>query len=136
MDSAQRIKDIHTWFCTATGQRLALAFDRERLWFEIFKAGFNEEDVRRLVRYLMMEIAKGKRNAGSLKLSNMLNPEKFEDDLNLSRVKFTQEFTLPPLPGKERAPSAKPGTASKPSPEAEAKAIEELKKFKKETWGK
>ena len=68
----QRIQQAHALYCRITGQRVSLHFDRERLWYELFKAGFTEADVQHLIRYLQREIRQGRRNVGALKLSNLL----------------------------------------------------------------
>ena len=82
----QRIQQAHALYCRLTGQRVCLRFDRERLWYELFQAGFNEADLQRVIRYLQREIREGRRNVGALKLSNLLQLDRFEEDLNISRV--------------------------------------------------
>ena len=52
----ERIQQAHALYCRLTGQRVSLRFDRERLWYELFRAGFNEADVQRVIRYLQREI--------------------------------------------------------------------------------
>jgi hypothetical protein len=94
----QRIAAIHAWYCSATGQNIRLLYDRERLWSDIFLAGFTEQDIRRVVRYLRREIAERRRNQGALILRNMLAIDRFEEDLGLSRVDWDPERKLPPLP--------------------------------------
>src|SRR6266850_5873109 len=87
------VKDIHCLYCQLTGQQLALRYDRERLWFEFMRTGFAPEELRRVVRYLQKEIQAGRRNVGALKLSNLLQLDRFEEDLNISRVRLK-----PPAP--------------------------------------
>ena len=36
----ERIQQAHALYCRLTGQRVSLRFDRERLWHELFHAGF------------------------------------------------------------------------------------------------
>jgi hypothetical protein len=84
----QRIQQAHALYCRLTGQRVSLRFDRERLWYELFHAGFNEDDLQRVIRYLQREIRQGRRNVGALKLSNLLQLDRFEEDLNISRVQL------------------------------------------------
>ena len=43
----QRIQQVHELYCRLTGQRVSLRFDRERLWYELFQAGFNKADFQR-----------------------------------------------------------------------------------------
>jgi hypothetical protein len=103
----ERIQQAHALYCRLTGQRVSLRFDRERLWFELFRAGFTEIDVQSVIRYLQREIRHGRRNVGALKLSNLLQPDRFEEDLNISRVTL-----CPPKPPKPTSPPPPP-----PSPE-------------------
>ena len=84
----ERIQQAHALYCRLTGQRVSLLFDRERLWYEIFHAGFNQDDLQRVIRYLQREIREGRRNVGALKLSNLLQLDRFEEDLNISRVQL------------------------------------------------
>src|SRR5208283_819590 len=103
----QRIQQAHALYCRLTGQHVSLRFDRERLWFELFHAGFNEADLQRVVRYLQREIREGRRNVGALKLSNLLQPDRFEEDLNIRRVRLEPlprpgPQTPTPLPERER----------------------------------
>ena len=95
----ERIQQAHALYCRLTGQRVSLRFDRERLWYEIFHAGFNEDDLQRVIRYLQREIREGRRNVGALKLSNLLQLDRFEEDLNISRVQL-----YAPKPSKPVAP--------------------------------
>jgi hypothetical protein len=87
-----QIASVHQLYCHLTGQSLRLGFDRERQWFEWLRAGFTPQDLRRVVGYLQREIREGRRNVGALKLSNLLQPDRFEEDLNIRRVR------LEPLP--------------------------------------
>jgi hypothetical protein len=82
------VKNIHRLYCQLTGQQLPLRYDRERLWFEFLRAGFAPEELRRVVRYLQKEIRAGRRNVGALKLSNLLQLDRFEEDLNIRRVRL------------------------------------------------
>jgi hypothetical protein len=107
----ERIQQAHALYCRLTGQHVSLRFDRERLWLELFRAGFNEADLQRVIRYLQREIREGHRNIGALKLSNLLQPDRFEEDLNISRVQLY-------APKASAAPSPTPP----PSPEEEAAA--------------
>jgi hypothetical protein len=98
-----RIEQLHQAYCQLTAQNLSLRFDRERLWFEFLRAGFTFEDLLQVVRYLQKEIRHARRNVGALKLSNLLQLDRFEEDLNISRVKLHTPFlqqknpaTLPP----------------------------------------
>ena len=85
---ARQIAQAHTLYGQLTGQRLSLGFDRERAWYELLRAGYTLEDLRRVVVYLQQEIRAGRRNVGALKLSNLLPLDRFEEDLNISRVRL------------------------------------------------
>jgi hypothetical protein len=98
----ERIQQAHALYCRLTGQHASLRFDRERLWYELFQAGFNEGDLQKVIRYLQREIREGRRNVGALKLSNLLQIDRFEEDLNISRVQLyapsTSQTTTPAPP--------------------------------------
>jgi hypothetical protein len=94
----ERIQQAHALYCRLTGQRVSLRFDRERLWYDLFHAGFNETDLQKVIRYLQREIRQGRRNVGALKLSNLLQIDRFEEDLNISRVQLHAPKPTPPPP--------------------------------------
>ena len=94
-----QLAQLHQTYCRLTGQNLSLRFDRERLWFEFLRAGFTLTDLIQVVRYLQKEIRHTRRNVGALKLSNLLQLDRFEEDLNISRVRLT----APPPPGQTPA---------------------------------
>jgi hypothetical protein len=102
----ERIQQAHALYCRLTGQRVSLRFDRERLWYELFHAGFNEADLQRVIRYLQREIREARRNVGALKLSNLLQIDRFEEDLNISRVQLFAPKPSPPT----QPPSGPPPT--------------------------
>jgi hypothetical protein len=84
----EQIAAIHQLYCLLTAQSLRLGFDRERQWFEWLRAGFTPEDLRRVITYLQREIRERRRNVGALKLSNLLQPDRFEEDLNIRHVRL------------------------------------------------
>ena len=124
----ERIHQAHALYCRLTGQRVSLRFDRERLWYELFHAGFTEADLQRVIRYLQREIREGRRNVGALKLSNLLQLDRFEEDLNISRVQL-----YAPKPVHPGAPSP---TKPPPNPQEEAaarqRALQILARFRAE----
>jgi hypothetical protein len=87
-----QLEQLHQTYCRLTGQNLSLGFDRERLWFEFLRAGFTLADLCQVVRYLQKEIRHTRRNVGALKLSNLLQLDRFEEDLNISRVRLSPEL--------------------------------------------
>lgn len=123
----QRIQEAHALYCRLTGQRVSLRLDRERLWYELFHAGFTEPDLQKVIRYLQREIREGRRNVGALKLSNLLQIDRFEEDLNISRVALYAPKTSPPAPVSVAPP---------PSPQekeaARQRALQMLAKFRAE----
>jgi len=100
---AAAVLQAHQLYCQLTGQTLRLAFDRERLWFELLRAGYSLDDLRRVIRYLQREVQAQRRNVGALKLSNLLQPDRFEEDLQISRVRLA-----PPPPPAPPCAQAKP----------------------------
>jgi hypothetical protein len=93
-----QISQLHQTYCHLTGQNLSLRFDRERLWFEFLRAGFTLADLVRVVRYLQREVRRDHRNVGALKLSNLLQLDRFEEDLSISRVVLTPPPARPKPP--------------------------------------
>jgi hypothetical protein len=91
-----QLQQLHKTYCRLTGQNLSLRFDRERLWYEFRRAGFTLADLVQVVRYLQKEIRHTRRNVGALKLSNLLQLDRFEEDLNISRVRLNPELPSPP----------------------------------------
>jgi hypothetical protein len=84
------IADLHAWYCERTGLRTKLCFS-QRLWFDMLRAYGNDAaalraDAELIVRYLKREIARDKRNLGSLKLVNFLQPDNFDADLAIARL--------------------------------------------------
>jgi hypothetical protein len=97
----QSVRQLHELYCHCTGQNLSLRFDRERLWYEFLQAGFNAADLQRVIAYLQKEICAARRNIGALKLSNLLQLDHFEEDLNISRMHLKAPAQTPkatPLP--------------------------------------
>jgi hypothetical protein len=90
-----QLEQLHQTYCRLTGQNLSLGFDRERLWFEFLRASFTPADLIQVVRYLQKEIRHARRNVGALKLSNLLQLDRFEEDLNISRVRLSAQLQIP-----------------------------------------
>jgi hypothetical protein len=96
--TSAQLEQLHQTYCRLTGQNLSLRFDRERFWFEFHRAGFTLADLVQVVRYLQKEIRHTRRNVGALKLSNLLQLDRFEEDLNISRVRLVAEPPRPKTP--------------------------------------
>lgn len=103
---ASAIHQAHQLYCQLTGQTLRLAFERERMWFELLRAGYTLGDLRAVILYLQREIRAQRRNVGALKLSNLLQPDRFEEDLQISRVRLRPP--TPPLPQPAPLPPLNP----------------------------
>lgn len=104
---AQPIVAAHQLYVQLTGQPLRLDWTRERQWYEWLQAGFTLQDLRRVVAYLQGEIREGRRNVGALKLSNLLQLDRFEEDLHIRQVRLEpppgpRPPPPPPLPEPER----------------------------------
>jgi hypothetical protein len=121
---AQAIEQAHALYCQLTGQSLRLGFDRERMWYELLRAGFSLEDLRIVVTYLQREIRAQRRNVGALKLCNLLQLDRFEEDLQISRV-----CLRPPAPPGPRPPAPRPLPASEQQ-RGRQRALECLRQIK------
>jgi len=119
----RQVLQAHQLYCQLTGQNLRLDFVRERQWYDLLHQGFTVEQVRRVIVYLQREIREGRRNVGALKLSNLLQPDRFEEDLNIRHVR------LEPPP---RAPSSKAPPPLSPDEQERrrAQALEHLRELK------
>lgn len=94
----QLIEQAHNLYCQLTGQKLSMGYYRERLWCDLLREGYRLEDIRQVITYLQKEIRHGRRNIGALKLSNLLQPDRFDEDYNLMRIKLS-----PPSPPKSQS---------------------------------
>jgi hypothetical protein len=122
-----QITEAHALYSQLTGQRLSLGFDRERAWYELLRAGYTLEDLRRVVGYLQQEIRAGRRNVGALKLSNLLQLDRFEEDLNISRIRLRPPAVL-------SSPQSPPPTklSAEQQNQGRQKALELLAKLRAE----
>lgn len=120
------LQHLHRIYCQLTGQNLRLGFDRERLWFEFHRAGFTLADLTQVVRYLQKEIRHSRRNVGALKLSNLLQLDRFEEDLNISRIRLSASS-----PG-HQAPAPLPPPTCSPVEQQQGRqrALERLRQLK------
>lgn len=84
------------------GTTWPLGMATERYWYDWIGAGYNGKQLRRVMNFLRREIAQRRRNPGSLKLRNLLNPETFQEDLFLCGANLDPETKLPPTPESER----------------------------------
>jgi hypothetical protein len=121
---ATQIQQLHQTYCQLTGQNLSLRFDRERLWYEFLRAGFTAADLVQVVVYLQKEIRHTRRNVGALKLSNLLQLDRFEEDLNINRVRLRPAADPPLQPAS--APTASPAEQER----GRQRALEQLRRLK------
>jgi hypothetical protein len=121
---AAAIQQAHQLYCQLTGQSLRLAFDRERMWYELLRAGYTPQDLRRVITYLQGEIRAQRRNVGALKLSNLLQPDRFEEDLQISRVR------LQPPPRSRAAPPLQPGLTPQQEEQQRQRVLDCLRQIK------
>ena len=119
------IHQAHHLYCQLTGQSLRLAFDRERMWYELLRAGYSLADLRQVITYLQREVRAGRRNVGALKLSNLLQPDRFEEDLQISRVRLR-----PAPPPATSMPSPGPTLSPQQQEQGRQRALECLRQFK------
>jgi hypothetical protein len=119
-----QLEELHQTYCRLTGQNLSWRFDRERLWWEFLHAGFTLADLTQVIRYLQKEIRHTRRNVGALKLSNLLQLDRFEEDLNISRVRLVPE--PPPKPPITLAPTCSPAEQER----GRQRALEQLRQLK------
>ena len=124
---AAQIQELHQTYCRLTGQNLSLRFDRERLWYEFLRAGFKETDLLQVVAYLQKEIRQTRRNVGALKLSNLLQLDRFEEDLNISRVRLN----APPLKATPCTALRLPTCSPTEQERGRQRALEQLRQLKK-----
>lgn len=128
-DMIEQVAQAHALYSQLTGQNLSLRFDRERAWYELLRAGYTCQDVLRVVRYLQQEIRAGRRNVGALKLSNLLQLDRFEEDLNISRIRLRS-------PGAAATPPSPPPPSTELSTEQKnqgrQRALELLAKLRAE----
>jgi hypothetical protein len=120
-----QLEQLHQTYCRLTGQNLSLRFDRERFWFEFLRAGFTLADLVQVVRYLQREIRHTRRNVGALKLSNLLQLDRFEEDLNISRVRLTA-----PVPAPQKPVALAPTCSPAEQERGRQRALEQLRKLK------
>jgi hypothetical protein len=120
-----QLEQLHQTYGRLTGQNLSWGFERERLWFEFLRAGFTLADLVQVVGYLQKEIRHTRRNVGALKLSNLLQPDRFEEDLNISRVRLTGPPATPP-----KSVAAPPTCSPAEQERGRQRALEQLRQLK------
>ena len=118
------LEQLHQTYCRLTAQNLSWRFDRERLWWDFLQAGFTLADLIQVIRYLQKEIRHTRRNVGALKLSNLLQLDRFEEDLNISRVR------LAPAPPLDRHVQPVPTLSPEEQQRGRQRALDQLRHLK------
>jgi hypothetical protein len=95
------------------------------MWYELLRLGYSLQDVRAVITYLQREIRAQHRNVGALKLSNLLQPDRFEEDLQISRVRLR-----PPPPPTQSAPPPRPPLSPVDQQRGRQRALECLRQIK------
>ena len=125
-DIPRLIEQTHALYCELTGQNILLRFNWQRSWYELLRWGFTLEDVRCVVCYLQKEIRHERRNIGALKLSNLLQPDRFEEDLNISRARLKT-----PRPRRHNPPApAPPSTSPSMNQQQQREASEQFERLR------
>jgi len=81
-------ENLHVQYCEQLRQSFPLRYHWHRLWLEFIRAEFTIDDLALVLRYLLREVRAGKRNPGALKLTNLLQIDRFEEDLVLARLEY------------------------------------------------
>jgi hypothetical protein len=77
--------------------------------------------LQRVIAYLQKEIRAARRNIGALELSNLLQLDRFEEDLNISRMRLKTPAQRPdPTPEQLRFPSSTISNATECSMSSES----------------
>lgn len=125
---ARHIEHLHQLYSRLTAQNLSLRFDRQRCWYEFLKAGFTQADLEQVITYLQREIRAGRRNVGALKLSNLLQLDRFEEDLNISHVRLRPPSPRPLSP----CPTSPKSLSVAEQQQGREKALRSLHQLKKD----
>ncbi len=121
------IARAHALYAELTGQKLPLHLERQRQWALILAQGYGLEDLRRLILYLQREIRAGRRYVGALKLSNLLQLDRFEEDLALTRLRLRPSAPSPSPPPASTEPAPDPAEDYA----ARQRALEILRQFRR-----
>lgn len=80
---------LHSTWNQLTGQRIPMgvcSYELEYGWLDFIKAGYTENDLQMVVRYLQAEIRKGDRKPAALRWSNCVKDVlRFAEELELAR---------------------------------------------------
>ena len=121
-----QIQKAHRHYQALTGAKLPMAPHRERLWYEWIKAGYQTNDLNQVIEYLKQQIRQQRRNVGALKLSNLLDLDRFEEDLAISRI------NLRPAPERTKHTAPPPVLPLKLRDAGNQRAMDFLRTLKRE----
>jgi hypothetical protein len=147
-DSVDRIGRLHAWYRDNV-MDVPLVPELERRWLAFIRQGYNGRQLARVIRWLRMEIARGRRNPGSLKLTVLLDWSedgslvRFAEDHALACAAFGERLdpdrrltSLPPGEGASESPArpqpSRGAAVDRPvsDPAAAAAALAQLKRFR------
>lgn len=121
------IRQAHALYEQLTGQTLALHLERHRQWAQLLAHGFTLDDLRRVITYLQKEIRATRRNVGALKLSNLLQLDRFEEDLAVSRIRLHSQTRTQPHP---ISPTPKSTLTPDQIESSRQQALEKIQRFR------
>jgi hypothetical protein len=138
------IVQLHHLYRQLTGLQITLDFSRENTWGYWCAKGWTAEDLRLVVAHIKNEIRAQRRFPASLRFSNLVGQvDRFEEDLAEARARSRGSRVDPARASVLRAtgrPGAPPPPSARPAsqiihqittnPEAQAKALADLKAFK------
>lgn len=122
-----QIRQAHGLYEQLTGQRLSLHLERHRQWALLLAHGYTLDDLRRVITYLQREIRATRRNVGALKLSNLLQLDRFEEDLAVSRIRL---HPPPPIHSQPMPSPPKPALSPEQIESSRQQALEKLQRFR------
>lgn len=82
-----KVKELHQVYCESAGMKVSLGFDRERSWYDFIQAGFDRDDLKLVIGYLLKAVGRGDRNPGSLRFRNLVGQlDAFEEELAMAKA--------------------------------------------------
>jgi len=93
------IQALHAIYCRESGLKVRLTLGgRTDLWCEWLKAEFTQADLITVLRHIRAEVRAKRRFPGSLTMGSVLQPDRFEDLLELAKA---QQRNYKPLTDRE-----------------------------------
>lgn len=114
-DPIDEIRRLHDCYRKVSGWDVgplkAICDPREHLWSAFMRQGFTLADLDFVIVHLKRQIKAGERNPGALRLSSLIEPIHFGEELGRAKAE-ARNFVPPPTP-KERVMEA----SGRPKPE-------------------